>query len=135
MPVSVDTGEADVVSSDLRVVSSLLTMEEVSEDIPAVAVEVLDSSGEGIEVDTSVMLEYSVESVTSICDDVVSSVGLVSVILDDVSGISVSVRGVSVCILVVSIASLRVDRSSEEGTDPVKVEMGYDVEGTSVDIV
>jgi hypothetical protein len=135
VPVSVDTGEADVVSSDLRVVSSLLTMEEVSEDIPAVAVEVLDSSGEGIEVDTSVMLEYSVESVTSICDDVVSSVGLVSVILDDVSGISVSVRGVSVCILVVSIASLRVDRSSEEGTDPVKVEMGYDVEGTSVDIV
>lgn len=134
MPVYVDTGEADVGSSDLRVVSSLLTMEEVSEDIPAVAVEVLDSSGEGIEVDTSVMLEYSDESVTSICD-VVSSVGLVSVILDDVSGISVSVRGVSVCILVVSIASLRVDRSSEEGTDPVKVEMGYDVEGTSVDIV
>jgi hypothetical protein len=132
--VYVDTGEADVGSSDLRVVSSLLTMEEVSEDIPAVAVEVLDSSGEGIEVDTSVMLEYSDESVTSICD-VVSSVGLVSVILDDVSGISVSVRGVSVCILVVSIASLRVDRSSEEGTDPVKVEMGYDVEGTSVDIV
>lgn len=134
--LSVDIVVADVDSSGPRVCSSLLTVGGVSEDMPAVAIEVLDSSGEGIEVDTSVLLEYSVERVISISDVDVSSVGLVSGILDDVSGISLSVRKVyvSVSVLVVPLASLTVD-TSEEIIDVVKVEMEDDVEGTSVDIV
>jgi hypothetical protein len=126
----------DVDSSDLRVDSSLLTIGGVSGDMPAVVIEVLVSSGEGIEVDTSVLLGYSVEKVVSISDIDVSSVGVVSGTLDDVSGISLSVRKVyvSISVLVVPVVSLTVD-TTEEGIDSVKVEMEDDVEGTSVDIV
>lgn len=126
---SVDMGVGDVDSS-------LLIIGGSSEDMPAVTIEALDSSGEDVEVDSSVLLEYSVERVSSISDVDVPSVGLVSGILDDVSGISLSVRKVyiSVSVLVVTLASLAVD-TSEEVTDPVKVEMEDDVEGTTVDVV
>jgi len=115
--------------SYLKVMSSLVTTEGVSEDMPAVAVEVLDFSGKGVEADTSVTLEYSV----STSGVGVLSAGLLSVISDDVSGVllSVSKGYVSVSILVVAFSWVGVDTASEV----VKVKMEDVVEGISVDVV
>lgn len=81
-----------------KVISSLVTTEGVSEDMPAVTVEVLDFSGKGVEADTSVTLEYSV----STSGVGVLSAGLLSVVSDVVSGVllSVSKGYVTVSILV-----------------------------------
>jgi len=122
-------GGADVDVSDLKVISSLVTTEGISEDMPTVAIEVLDISGKGVEADTSVTLEYSV----STSGVGVLSAGLLSVISDDVSGVLLSVRKgyVTVSILVVAFPSVGVDTVSEV----VKVKMEDVVEGISVDIV
>lgn len=115
--------------SDLEVISSLVTAEGISEDMPTVAIEVLDFSVKGVEADNSVTLEYSV----STSGVGVLSAGLLSVISDVVSGVLLSVRKgyVTVSILVVAISSVGVDTASEV----VKVEMEDVVEGISVDIV
>jgi len=109
--------------------SSLVTTEEISEDMPAVAIEVLDFSVKGVEADTSVTLEYSV----STSGVGVLSAGVLSVISDDVSGVLLSVRKgyVTVSISVVAFSSVGVDTASEV----VKVKMEDTVEGISVDIV
>lgn len=126
---SVDVGGADVDVSDLKVVSSLVTTEGVSEDKPTVAIEVLDFSGKGVEADTSVTLEYSV----STSGVGVLSAGLLSVISDDVSGVllSVSKGYVSVSVVTVAFSTVGVDTASEVG----KVKVEDVVEGISVDIV
>jgi len=121
--------------SDLKVISSLVTIEGISEDMPTVAIEVLDFSGKGVEADTSVTLEYSVSTsgVWVLSVGLLSSAGLLSVISDVVSGVLLSVRKgyVTVSILVVAISSVGVDTASEV----VKVKMEDVVEGISVDIV
>lgn len=114
--------------SDLKVISSLVTTNGISEDMPIVAIEVLDFSGKGVEDDTSGTSEYSV----STSGVGVLSAGLLSVISDDVSGVLLSVRKgyVTVSILVVAFSSVGVDTASEV----VRVKM-EDVEGISVDVV
>lgn len=126
---SVDVGGADVDVSGLKVMSSLVRTEGISEDMPAVAIEVLDFSGKGVEADTSVTLEYSV----STSGVGVLSAGVLSVISDDVSDVLLTVgKGyVTVSILVVAVSSVGVDTASEV----VKVKMEDIVEGISVDIV
>lgn len=116
--------------SDLKVISSLVKIEGISEDMLTVATEVLDFSGKGVEADTSVTLEYSVS--TSGVGDL--SAGLLSVISDVViNGVLLSViRGyVIVSILVIAISSVGVDTASEV----VKVKIEDVVEGISVDVV
>lgn len=115
--------------SDLKVISSPVTTEGISEDMPTVAIEVLDFSGKGVEADTSLTMEYSV---TTSCVGVLSA-GLLSVISDDVSGVMLSVRKgyVTVSILVVALSSVGVDTASLIE----KVKMEDVVEGISVDIV
>lgn len=127
--MSVDADVAEVSSSAISVVSSLLTSGGASE-------EVLDSSGKGVEIDASVLLEYSVERVINASDVDVPFVVTVSGIMGGVSGISlwVGVENVSVSVSVVVVTSLEVVVTSD-GMDAVKTEVEDNVEGTSVDIV
>jgi len=115
--------------SGIKVMSSLVTTEGISEDMLAVPIEVLDFPGKGVEADISVTSEYSV----STSGVGVLSAGVLSVVLDDVSGVSLSVRKgyVTVSVLVVAVSSVGVDTASEI----VKVKMEDIVEGISVDIV
>ena len=115
--------------SVLKVVSSLFTTEGISEDMPTVAIEVVVFSGKGVEADSSVTLEYSVNT----SGVGVLPAGLLSAISDDVSGVLLSVRNgyVTVSIVVVTFSSVGVDTASEV----VKVKMEDVVEGIPVDTV
>jgi hypothetical protein len=129
--LSVDTDVAEVTSSGVSVVSSLLMVGGASEDVPTVEVEVLDSSMKGVDIDVSVLLEYSVERVLKASDVDVPLVVPVSGILNDVSGISLKVVSVSE----VAFTSLGVVDVASEGMLPVEIEMEDNIEVTSVGIV